>query len=161
MNKSEDHYNEKRAILEQYKIYVEMADRISQRRNSANVLFLSLNTFVAGWMSTSKEIFEKVYLQGMLWIVLLLLLVIVNYFWFRLIKSYRQLNTAKYKVIGEIEKKLPISPYWEMEWKELGSGRDPKLYSPLTSIEIIVPKILITLYTIVLTLLLFINNDLL
>jgi hypothetical protein len=31
-------------ILEQYKIYVEMADRISSRRNLANVFFLTINT---------------------------------------------------------------------------------------------------------------------
>ena len=31
-------------LLEQYKLYLEMADRISSRRQSANSFFLSLNT---------------------------------------------------------------------------------------------------------------------
>jgi len=31
-------------LLEQYKLYIEMADRISSRRQSANSFFLSLNT---------------------------------------------------------------------------------------------------------------------
>ena len=35
-----------KAILEQYKIYVEMADRISQRRGLTNTFFLTLNTAI-------------------------------------------------------------------------------------------------------------------
>ncbi|MEO0973262.1 MAG: hypothetical protein AAFX85_09215, partial [Pseudomonadota bacterium] len=34
------------AMLEQYKLYVEMTDRISQRRGAANTFFLTLNTAV-------------------------------------------------------------------------------------------------------------------
>ena len=34
------------AILEQYKLYVEMADRVSARRALANTFFLTLNTAV-------------------------------------------------------------------------------------------------------------------
>jgi hypothetical protein len=34
------------AILEQYKVYVEMADRISARRALSNTFFLTLNTAV-------------------------------------------------------------------------------------------------------------------
>ena len=35
-------------LLEQYKLYVEMADRISQRRGAANTFFLTFNTAVVG-----------------------------------------------------------------------------------------------------------------
>jgi hypothetical protein len=34
------------AVLEQYKIYVEMADRVSQRRGLTNTFFLTLNTAI-------------------------------------------------------------------------------------------------------------------
>src|SRR4051794_23317808 len=34
------------AVLEQYKIYVEMADRISARRGLTNTFFLTLNTAI-------------------------------------------------------------------------------------------------------------------
>src|SRR4051812_49472784 len=34
------------ALLEQYKLYVEMADRISQRRGLTNTFFLTLNTAI-------------------------------------------------------------------------------------------------------------------
>jgi len=35
------------ALLEQYKLYVELADRVSQRRGTANTFFLSINSLVA------------------------------------------------------------------------------------------------------------------
>ena len=34
------------AILEQYKLYVEMADRISNRRGLTNTFFLTINTAI-------------------------------------------------------------------------------------------------------------------
>ena len=58
--------------------------------------------------------------------------------WFYLVQSYRQLNSGKFKVIHAIEQNLPLALY-EAEWKALGEGRDPKLYRPLTKIEIYAP----------------------
>ncbi len=63
------------------------------------------------------------------------------YTWWRLVKSYRQLNTAKYLVIGEMEKRLPSSPYWSAEWKALGEGKAPKRYVPLSHVENWIPII--------------------
>ena len=37
---------DRETILEQYKIYVEMADRISARRSLTNTFFLTLNTAI-------------------------------------------------------------------------------------------------------------------
>src|SRR5262245_9792406 len=39
-------------LLEQYKLYVEMADRISQRRGTANTFFLTVNTAIIGALGT-------------------------------------------------------------------------------------------------------------
>ena len=46
-------------IIEQYKVYVEMADRISARRNLTNIFFLTLNTTILGAIGFS---FEKIHL---------------------------------------------------------------------------------------------------
>jgi hypothetical protein len=47
-------------LLDQYKMYVEMADRISQRRTTANNYFLSVNSAILGFVGylTSKESIE-------------------------------------------------------------------------------------------------------
>ncbi len=128
-------------VLEQYKLYVEMADRISARRSTANTFFLTLNTLVLGALSACAEKFSRLSV-----IMLCIAAIVLCYVWKRLINSYRQLNTAKYAVIGEFEKNLPASPYWSAEWNALGEGKDPKKYKQLTAVEKWVPIIFICLY---------------
>lgn len=151
-NKKELYQNH---ILEQYKLYVEMADRISARRNLANVFFLTLNTLC---LTAIGFMFEKVSLVNPKWIIsfplfgMMLLCVI----WWWLLRSYKNLNTAKYKVIGNLEKRLPASPYWSAEWMELGEGKDIKKYLPLTALEIFVPIVFGLIYLMLGVYLLFI-----
>jgi hypothetical protein len=125
------------AVLDQYKLYVEMADRISARRSLANSFFLTLNTAIftligAFWHGMSS---------GVSWLVIFPLVAVLTECgaWFYLVRSYRQLNTAKYEVIGALEERLPASPYWRAEWTALGEGRDRKRYWPLTHLEQWVP----------------------
>jgi len=110
------------AILEQYKLCVEMADRISARRALANAFFLTLNsaaltTIGAFWKDGPRA--SVFYL-----IPPLLLLLALCLAWFWLVRSYRQLNSGKYAVIGALEERLPASPYWQAEWKALGEGKN-------------------------------------
>jgi len=128
-------------VLEQYKLYVEMADRISARRSTANTFFLTLNTLIVGALSACAETFSRLSV-----IVICIAAIVLCYVWKRLINSYRQLNTAKYAVIGEFEKRLPSSPYWSAEWNALGEGKDPKKYNQLTAVEKFVPIVFMCLY---------------
>jgi len=132
-------------IIEQYKMYVEMADRISARRNLANVFFLSLHSLC---VSTICFFIEKVALINPKWIILfpLLIVILFSLIWWWLLTSYRNLNSAKYKVIGHLEQKLPSSPYWSAEWKELGEGQDIKKYLPITALENYVPIMFTVMY---------------
>ncbi len=120
--------------LEIYKLYVQMADNISARRQSANSFFLTVNTAIVGIVG---------YVGGTSgswnWIISLAGLVLC-YTWYRLIRSHKDMNSGKFKVVHEIEKELPLSPY-DAEWEALGRGNDPKLYLPFTRIEIWVPGI--------------------
>lgn len=131
-------------LLEQYKLYVEMADRISQRRATANTYFLSLNSAILGFVGylSVKDTGEYNWMLACGGLALCLL-------WSRLILSYMHLNTAKFKVIHNIEKRLPISPY-EAEWDAMEQGKNPKLYRPLTHIERAVPIVFAILHLIVL-----------
>jgi hypothetical protein len=132
------------ALLEQYKVYVEMADRISQRRGLTNTFFLTLNTAIF----TIVGIFWKDRPSGNPWWLLVPLLVVLGecFAWFYLLRSYRLLNTAKFKVIGALEERLPASPYWRAEWSALGEGDDWRLYWPLSHIEKWIPILFAVLY---------------
>ncbi len=127
------------AILEQYKLYVEMADRISARRGLANTFFLTLNTTIF----TVIGVFWKDRPNASVWILLFPLVVLLGqcFAWFSLVRSYRQLNAAKYAVVGAIEERLPASPYWRAEWLALGAGKDRLRYVPVTHLEQWVPAL--------------------
>ena len=133
------------AVLEQYKTYVEMADRISGRRGLTNTFFLSLNTVIITTVGIFWQHPPEVSrsLLTVPWLVLLGQCLA----WFWLLRSYRQLNTAKYAVIGTLEERLPASPYWGGEWAALGHGRDPARYWPLSHVEQWIPLLFAVAYT--------------
>ncbi len=130
-------------LLEQYKIYVEMADRISARRALSNAFFLTLNT---GLLTGIGVVWREVNPTSLLVFALLIAGIIQASTWFWLIRSYRQLNAAKYVVIGALEERLPASPYWRAEWQALGEGKNPARYWPLTQVEQVLPAIFVALY---------------
>lgn len=127
-------------LLEQYKLYVEMADRISERRQSANSYFLSVNSAILAFVGyvASKESGDYFWLLGIAGATL-------SFLWYRLIRSYRDLNTAKFKVVHQIEKSLPICPY-DAEWNAMGRGENPALYKPVSHIEGGVPWVFLILH---------------
>ncbi|MGL0823126.1 RipA family octameric membrane protein [Vibrio vulnificus] len=134
--------------LELYKLSVEMADRISARRLTANSFFLTINTGIiafAGYLSLSVD---KNLAAGQYWVVALAG-VILCYMWYRLIRSYAGLNKAKFDVIHEMEKDLPYKVF-DAEWIAVGQGNDPKKYLPFTKIEMAVPWVFLGIHGIVL-----------
>lgn len=135
-------------ILEQYKLYIETTDKISSRRNAANIFFLTLNSTILGAIGFS---FEKIHLVNPKWLVSIpiLSILILVLAWIGLIRAYGKINTAKFKVIGKLEEKLPASPYWLAEWQELGEGKSLRKYFPLTALENIVPIIFGIIYIII------------
>ena len=69
-------------LLDQYKLYVEMADRISARRQTANSYFLTVNTGLVGLIGyvTTKETSDYLWLLAGAGIAL-------SYLWYRLIRD--------------------------------------------------------------------------
>jgi hypothetical protein len=140
--------NSTNLIFEQYKIYVEMADRISARRDVANAFFLSLNGF---FLSSSPIIAEKFFSNQLKWVILFpyIVTVILLYLWKRIIESYKQINRAKFRIIGVLEEKLPARPYGKTEWELLlKNGEDKNTYWPITHIEAKIPWVFFAGYTI-------------
>ena len=128
---------DKGILLEQYKLYVEMADRISQRRQSANNYFLSVNILLFSALSYSMD--KRFKQTVFLWLIALVG-ILVSLIWHRLIRSYKDMNSGKFKVIHEMEQMLGYQPY-KREWEKLGEGKQKKLYLPFTKIELYVPLV--------------------
>lgn len=124
-------------LLEQYKLYLEMADRISQRRQSANSFFLSIHTGLLALLGIIIEKGTPPYSLALVLLISVPALVLV-FCWYRLVRSYKDINTAKFRVVHEMESHLPTAPY-DAEWKAVGEGKDKKLYLPFTLIEVWIP----------------------
>jgi len=150
MNKQRENtpeQNDITQILEIYKTYLQMVDKISDRRQTANSFYLTINTVIVGLISylslgTDMKNVDPYYIPisiaGM----------VICYHWYRLIRLYSDLNSGKFKVVHEIEKLLPVSPY-DDEWDKLGRGKDKSLYLPFTHIEMRIPWIFLMLHFIV------------
>lgn len=126
-------------LFDQYKLYVEMMDRVSARRLTANSYFLSVNTALLGVVAyVAKDSIKFLWVLGIAGIVLCGL-------WYAILRSYRDLNTIKFTIIHAIEKRLPMSLY-DAEWMAAGEGKDANRYLPLSHLEIGVPFIFMGLH---------------
>jgi hypothetical protein len=127
-------------LLEQYKLYVESADRVSERRTSANNYLLSVNAFLVtlhGFLAGKGP-------AGGWRFAVPVAGVLVCLAWWVLIRSYRDLNTAKFKVVHEVEKHLPAALF-DREWQIAEPGKTAA-YRPLTHIEGWIPVLFAALY---------------
>ena len=142
MNIDKNKYGEKfnEHLLEQYKLYVEMADRISERRMQTNKFYISLLSGLLALLSILVSV-GKFINQALIFVIVSLLGIALCILWHINIRSYRQLNSGKFKVIHEIEQYLPF-PCYDKEWELLGEGKETSKYLQLTRVEKYIPLIL-------------------
>lgn len=123
-------------LLEVFKLLVEMADRVSQRRQAANSFYLSVNAAIVGataYLATLKP----GWLSGSVISAAGLLVCVV---WSWNITSYKTLNSAKWAVINDLERSLPAQPF-HSEWSLLDPGRKGSRHTPFHRVEKLVPII--------------------
>ena len=132
--------------FELYKLAVEMADRISARRGLANSFFLTVNTAVLALLGSASVRWYPA-AAG----------IVVCVTWWALLRSYRDLNRAKFEIILALEERLPSKIYGD-EWTRL--HKDPVAfaiqptilrawlgqYKELGYVERIVPWVFVVLY---------------
>ncbi len=142
-SKFRDHF------LEQYKLYVEMADRITMRRGQANMFYLSLVSALLALLSilVGANIFAG--FLSIAFILVATLGIALSALWYVTIGSYRQLNRGKFKIIHEMEEALPFAGYTK-EWSVLGTEKGGKKYRRLTGVEQLVPLVMAGLFVVLL-----------
>ena len=96
--------------FELYQLAVEMADRVSARRGLANSFFLTVNTAVLALLGSAHVRWYPA-VAG----------IVMCITWWALLKSYRDLNRAKFEVILAMEENLPARIYGD-EWAKLSTG---------------------------------------
>ena len=128
--------------FEQYKLAVEMADRLSARRGTTNAFYATLNAGLVtavGLLRTPAT--DGIPLSSefapLLGASAGLALCVV---WFLTLRSYRHLSGAKWQIILEMEKRLPAQAFGD-EWDRLPheERRWRDRYQPLSTSERVVP----------------------
>jgi|ERR1035441_2187373 hypothetical protein len=140
------------AVMEQYKLYVEMTDRVSARRAATNTFFLLVNSSIfaaLGALNRSPSGGASAVL-----VVAVAALLLECGAWYWILRSYQQLSSAKFRVIGALEERLPAGPWFRAEWTAVGGGQDRSRYWPITRIEQWVPVLFALAYVILLVVLL-------
>jgi hypothetical protein len=132
-------------LLEQYKLYVEMADRVSSRRVQTASFYTSILSTLLALLSiiSNKEIFQEP--QSFVLLTIAILGLCLCLAWAANINSYKQLNSLKFKVIHDMEAYLPY-PCYDMEWKILKDDKNRRRYFRLTAIEQYIPVVLAVPY---------------
>lgn len=137
MNQQKQQVNNADALLSLHKLYVEMADAVSHRRDNANKLFLTLVTvlpvLIFRWNTDILSLSVAIPIA-----VIGILVCIV---WILTIRAYKNLNAAKFDVILDLEKQLPYAGF-KKEWKKY------KCKLKITTVEKMIPLIFITMFVV-------------
>ena len=123
---------DKSFLIEQYKVYVSEASKTSDRRYDSNKFFI-------GTIGSLITISMSSFVANLNWI-LNILGIFLSVAWLFAIESSKKLNTVKFDIILEIEEKLGVEGF-KIEWENVKKIK----YKKFTSIEKIVPFVMITL----------------
>jgi len=138
------HYGEnyKDHLFEQYKLYVASSQHVSDRRLTSGNYFLAINSSLVTFFGVALSS-----LGHHKWnVVIPISGLLVCWVWYSLVISYKDLNTAKFAVIHELEEQLPAALF-RYEWHHCDQGKGKK-YRPLTHSERFIPILFAVLYLI-------------
>jgi hypothetical protein len=137
------------AFLDLYNLTVEMADRTSARRATANTFFVTLHSALVALLGFVRPSTSKGDVDGFGVAFIGLAGIIFAVTWWALLRSFRDLNRAKFAVIGEMERQLPAEPFND-EWKHLRKHEPLSFwkrgYAELGTVERVVPWVFAVIY---------------
>ena len=129
---------ERNELLDIYRLHAELADRVSQRREGANRLYVSLLLALVLFLAAYVRFGAGDLPENVVVVVVGLIGIVLSASWLLVIRSYRQLNAGKLKALQELETRLAYS-FFNREWELLRGGKDRRLYWRLTQTEAILP----------------------
>ena len=130
--------------LEIYKLHAELADRVSQRREGAHRLHVSLLVGLVMLLAALLRFGSGDVLLELVQLVVGIGGASVSLSWAIVIRSYNQLNSTKYRVLQELETNFDF-PYFTKEWYLLTKPKSKMSYWRLTQVERILPGLFGTL----------------
>jgi|GEM_PF-1081416 len=142
LNEFREPQNQDRMIL--YKTMVETSEKLIDRRQKTNVFFVTaIGTLISILSILPRFQMDKSHSMFLFNALGITGIVFCNS-WRNLISNYGKLNTAKFKVILELEKSFSASIF-TAEWIALLNGDQKKPYKSFTKTEQYIPVIMIFL----------------
>ena len=133
-------------LIEIYKLHAELADRVSQRREGANRIYVGL--LVSFTMLIVAFIrFDVVDFSSIILYIVGAIGALLSISWYIVIRSYRQLNAGKFKALHELEKKLAFS-FFTREWELLTAGERFRRYWRLSVVETFLPAMFFVVFVV-------------
>lgn len=131
-------------LLAQWQTCVEMANSVSERRDTMNNLFVTLNIATIAAITFVWDI--KTISLSIAGIVLCIV-------WLMFLRNFRHLNAEKYRVITQIEDLLPVQAFTN-EWKGIKQNNK---YIEGTKLERVFPIVFTIVYVAIISVLLILN----
>ena len=131
-------------LIELYKLHAELADRVSQRREGANRLYVSLLVGLVVFVAALLRFGTDGVSAGTVLLCTGFLGMLLSASWYIVIRSYRQLNSGKFHALQDLESHLAY-PFFAKEWEWLGKGKERGRYWKLTVVETALPLIFFVL----------------
>ena len=125
-------------LLEVYKLHAELADRVSQRREGANRLHVSIAVGLVVFLGTLIRFSDDRTLDTSVFIAVGFCGLIVSASWYIALRSYRQLHSKKFRVLHDLETRLPYQ-FFTMEWDPESVGTKSNRYWRLSVVETVLP----------------------
>ena len=142
-------------LVEQYKILLSTSESLIERRQKLTTTYLSIFSVMLPVLSAMLT-FEQAFLQlGAFFVSSICIILCLS--WRGTIISYGKSNRAKFAILEEMEKQLPVAMF-ASEWLVL--KRITTRYKSFTNRETTIPVIFIAIYTIfaIMSLVFFITN---
>jgi hypothetical protein len=130
-------------IAEQYKLVVDVWDRVRARRQQSNVFFLSINSALLVAITAITKDGSLPKQPSFLSFCVGLVGLIICGLWFETIVNYKSLTDRKYEIIMRLEQVLPGAPFSAESWP---SERGKPIQRHFTRIERGVPLAFFLLY---------------
>lgn len=141
--------DEKQELLEIYRLHAELADSVSRQRATANRFYMLVLSGLVVLFSALVQRQNGIPL-GVLMVGFGLFGMLLAAAWYVVIRSYRQLNSGKFKALHELEEQLAY-PFFKREWELLLEGEERKTYWKLTVVETFVPAIFLICFAVLFT----------
>lgn len=117
-------FSNKQIMFEQYKLLIDSAHKVEERRSGSNSVFLGINTLLSSLLVRPSQLSVAQEKDLIMLFLLILIGVLISWNWVRVIDSYKKLNFINFLLIEDFEKFLPTKVFsLRAELEEIKSGK--------------------------------------